>query len=130
MLKGAQLCGLTGQESEIRFDRISALDPAGPFFEYADGRVSVDKSDAEFVDVMHTNGGELLQSRFGMIRPCGHIDFYVNGGVFQPGCPNLLQITIGCLTNFEACKGGKTLINTKIQEPLDIKLIFFILRSK
>ena len=88
------------------FARISALDAAGPFFENADFRIRVDKSDADFVDVVHTNGGNLLQSRFGMVGACGHIDFYVNGGILQPGCPNLLQITIGCLSDLSACKGG------------------------
>lgn len=41
----------------------------------------LDASDANFVDVIHTNA--LLQ---GKIERCGHVDFYMNGGVMQPGC--------------------------------------------
>lgn len=41
----------------------------------------LDASDAHFVDVIHTNA--LLQ---GKIERCGHADFYMNGGVMQPGC--------------------------------------------
>lgn len=41
----------------------------------------LDSSDAEFVDVIHTNA--LLQ---GKIERCGHADFYMNGGIVQPGC--------------------------------------------
>lgn len=41
----------------------------------------LDASDADFVDVIHTNA--LLQ---GKIERCGHADFYMNGGVLQPGC--------------------------------------------
>ncbi len=40
----------------------------------------LDPSDADFVDVIHTNA--LLQ---GKIERCGHADFYMNGGVMQPG---------------------------------------------
>ncbi|OXU27375.1 hypothetical protein TSAR_013817 [Trichomalopsis sarcophagae] len=41
----------------------------------------LDASDAEFVDVFHTNA--FVQ---GKIEPSGHVDFYMNGGVNQPGC--------------------------------------------
>lgn len=40
-----------------------------------------DESDAEFVDVIHTNA--LVQ---GKMERCGHVDFYLNGGILQPGC--------------------------------------------
>ena len=33
------------------------------------------------------------------------MDFYVNGGEFQTGCPSLVQVIIDCIGNFEACKG-------------------------
>jgi Lipase len=49
--------------------------------------VQLDKSDADFVDVIHTCGGFL-----GFARPLGHVDFYPNGGSFvQPGCANVLS---------------------------------------
>lgn len=41
----------------------------------------LDKSDAQFVDVVHTNA--FFQ---GQIQESGHVDFYLNGGVIQPGC--------------------------------------------
>lgn len=41
----------------------------------------LDPSDANFVDVIHTNA--LIQ---GKLETCGHVDFYLNGGVMQPGC--------------------------------------------
>jgi len=104
---GAQMCGLAGSESEIRFERISALDPAGPFFENTDPIVCVDSSDAKFVDVIHTNGGTLLESKFGLRAPVGHMDFFVNGGEFQPGCPTLFQIILQCIGNINKCKGGE-----------------------
>lgn len=52
-----------------------------PLFITADADNKLDKSDAEFVDVFHTNA--LVQ---GKIEQCGHVDFYLNGGVYQPGC--------------------------------------------
>lgn len=57
------------------------LDPALPFFTSSDHRSKLDKSDARFVDVIHTNVGV-----FGKIEPSGHIDFYVNGGKTQIAC--------------------------------------------
>jgi len=41
----------------------------------------IDKSDANFVDIIHTNGNGL-----GLIKPLGHIDFYPNGGIAQLKC--------------------------------------------
>lgn len=52
-----------------------------PLFVTADADNKLDSSDAEFVDVFHTNA--LVQ---GKIEQCGHVDFYLNGGVYQPGC--------------------------------------------
>lgn len=61
---------------------ILALDPALPLFTSAVPLSDkLDPSDALFVDVIHTNA--LVQ---GQIERCGHADFYMNGGVYQPGC--------------------------------------------
>ncbi|XP_011332428.1 uncharacterized protein LOC105276481 isoform X2 [Ooceraea biroi] len=61
--------------------RITGLDPAMPLFVTVDKSEKLDASDAEFVDVLHTNA--FIQGQF---EASGHIDFYVNGGVNQPGC--------------------------------------------
>ena len=39
---------------------ISGLDPAGPLFEGYDPRVRLDKGDANYVDVIHSNGESLM----------------------------------------------------------------------
>ncbi|XP_057670438.1 lipase member H-A-like [Diorhabda carinulata] len=64
-----------------RVPRITGLDPALPGFTTWDLDSKLDKTDAEFVDVYHTNA--FFQ---GKVEESGHVDFYVNGGVFQPGC--------------------------------------------
>lgn len=52
-----------------------------PGFTTAGLNDKLDPSDAHFVDVIHTNA--FFQ---GQIQESGHVDFYVNGGVIQPGC--------------------------------------------
>ena len=37
--------------------RVSGLDAAGPLFEKTTKDVRIDKSDASFVDLIHSNGG-------------------------------------------------------------------------
>lgn len=59
----------------------AGLDPALPFFATLKDSWKLDKEDALFVDVIHTNVGI-----FGKIEPTGHIDFYVNDGTYQPSC--------------------------------------------
>ncbi|XP_026332521.1 pancreatic lipase-related protein 2-like [Hyposmocoma kahamanoa] len=73
---GKQVKRLTGRQ----IGRITALDPAGPCFGGSvDGRI--DRGDADYVEVIHTNGGAL-----GFKEPIGDRDFYPNGGRGQPGC--------------------------------------------
>jgi hypothetical protein len=64
----------------------AGLDPAGPLFTLNDTDARLDTTDGEFVDIIHTNGGTLLHDQQGFLPPIGHIDFYPNGGQFQPGC--------------------------------------------
>lgn len=61
----------------------TGLDPALPFFASGDINWKLDKTDAGFVDIIHTNAGI-----FGKIEPSGHVDYYVNGGQIQPACVN------------------------------------------
>lgn len=82
---GAHVAGFASNAVEEaaghKFRRITALDPALPFFATPLKDWKLDKTDADFVDVIHTNGGV-----FGKVENCGHVDFYVNGGLLQPQC--------------------------------------------
>ncbi|XP_063928485.1 pancreatic lipase-related protein 2-like isoform X1 [Zophobas morio] len=91
---GAHISGIAGAYVGGRVGRITGLDPAGPLFELLEERdesVSLDKSDALFVDVIHTDAEE-----FGITKPIGHADFYPNEGTSpQPGCNNILT-SVSC----------------------------------
>ena len=67
---GGQACGLSGKQliqEGFKYDRISGMDPAGPLFcedvpypfdyKYIDPRARIGPNDADFVDVIHTDGG-------------------------------------------------------------------------
>ncbi|KAK3909134.1 Pancreatic lipase-related protein 2 [Frankliniella fusca] len=66
---------------EYLLDRISGLDPALPFFTTSNKDRKLSADDAVFVDVLHTNA--YVQ---GQAARCGQVDFYLNGGMQQPGC--------------------------------------------
>ncbi|KAL4705247.1 hypothetical protein ACJJTC_010266 [Scirpophaga incertulas] len=66
--------------------RITGLDPAQPCFNTADRTERLDESDADFVDIIHTNGRLLTKMGLGVPHTIGHADFYPNGGMQQPGC--------------------------------------------
>lgn len=57
------------------------LDPAGPLFYGTDIYARMRATDAAFVEVIHTNAGEL-----GYNGNLGVADFWPNGGTKQPGC--------------------------------------------
>lgn len=82
---GAHVAGYAGERT-ARLGRISGLDPAGPFFQQTDPHVRLDPSDAEFVDVVHTDGSSFSELGMGAPQEMGHVDFYPNGGRNQPGC--------------------------------------------
>lgn len=75
---GAHVCGFIGKQMKLK--RITGLDPAGPVFKDAATSGRLDKSDADFVDVINTNGV------FGIYQSLGHKNFYPNGSPLQPGC--------------------------------------------
>lgn len=65
----------------------TGLDPAAPGFDFDDAAIRLDPSDAMFVDVIHSDVRDsALSKALGIKRPCGHVDFYPNGGKHQPGC--------------------------------------------
>jgi pancreatic triacylglycerol lipase len=68
----------------------SGLDPAGPLFESQAVEARLDATDAQFVDVIHSNGANLILGGLGSWQAMGHVDFYPNGGMEQKGCSNLL----------------------------------------
>lgn len=58
--------------------RITAFDPAQPGFEGCPGEVRLDKSDAHFVDVIHTSCRPTVPFLgFGLIAPVGNYTSFV-----------------------------------------------------
>lgn len=83
---GAQISGFVGKDFNGDLGRITGLDPAGPYFNTIDRALKLDRLDAQFVDIFHSNAGRGIQLRLGHLKPMGHIDYYVNGGQTQPHC--------------------------------------------
>lgn len=67
------------------------MDPAGPLYEGHPVAVRLDSTDAMFVDAIHTNAAPLHRGGAGLMDVSGHVDFYLNGGMRQPGCPNFIS---------------------------------------
>ena len=83
---GAQVCGFAGQGLD-KVGRITGLDPAGPSFDGLPKEARLDKTDADFVDVIHTDSKPFIPYfGLGTLQAVGHIDFYPNGGKDQPNC--------------------------------------------
>lgn len=85
---GAQMSSFISQFTYAtcreKIGRITAMDPAKPIYQKLPESQRLDRDDATFIDVIHTN-----QGLFGYVGDCGHVDFYVNCGSIQPGCPNI-----------------------------------------
>ncbi|KAB0804666.1 hypothetical protein PPYR_01636 [Photinus pyralis] len=101
---GGQMSGFIGQFSKLvckqTIGQITALDPAGPLYHNAPINRRLDETDANFVSVMHTNGGIL-----GYVSKCGHVDFFVNCGTLQPGCV-IPKIDLNYLVNINLLSVG------------------------
>ena len=81
---GTHLAGVAGSSvTSGKIPRITGLDPS--HYPTNDTRITLDISDADFVDIVHTNGGTGDDDR-AIFDPMGHVDFYANGGNHQPGC--------------------------------------------
>ncbi|XP_065058889.1 inactive pancreatic lipase-related protein 1-like isoform X2 [Rhopilema esculentum] len=86
---GAHVAGYAGTRVKTdgyKLGRITGLDPGDlPYgtriYEGAHPFVRLDRTDADFVDVIHTDIKGL-----GIDAPIGHLDFFPNGGATQPGC--------------------------------------------
>ncbi|VVC96295.1 unnamed protein product [Leptidea sinapis] len=98
---GAHTAGYAGER--IRdLGRITGLDPAEPYFQGMPTNVRLDPTDAQLVDVIHTDGKSIFLLGYGMSQPVGHLDFYPNNGKEQPGC----DITEGPLVPLTLVKKG------------------------
>ncbi|XP_075071688.1 pancreatic lipase-related protein 2-like [Mixophyes fleayi] len=82
---GAHIAGEAGKRQR-GIKRITGLDPARPRFQNTPDEVSLDPSDADYVDVIHTDTNQFFGA--GIAKPIGHFDFYPNGGRHMAGCPN------------------------------------------
>ncbi|XP_012259852.2 pancreatic triacylglycerol lipase [Athalia rosae] len=78
---GAHVSGLAARGASGTIQAVVALDPARPNFDHVGDDKRVSKSDAAYVEVIHTNAGLL-----GLKEKLGHSDFFPNGGKAQPGC--------------------------------------------
>ncbi|GBN46378.1 Pancreatic lipase-related protein 2 [Araneus ventricosus] len=98
---GAHTSGYAGERIP-GLGRITGLDPAGPYFQDADREVRLDRTDALFVDVIHTDGAENILGGLGISDPIGHVDFYPNGGRRQLGCvySSTGDTAVGAAINF------------------------------
>ena len=89
---GGQVAGAIGYYTHGQLGRITGLDPSGPLFHVVPASERLDKSDAQFVDIIHSAGrwvgNDDLQ---------GHIDFFPNSGQSpQPGCYKRESVDLTC----------------------------------
>ncbi|XP_035708318.1 putative endothelial lipase [Folsomia candida] len=96
---GAHLVGRVGAEVQLlmggrQLARLTGLDPAGPLYYPSHPDWNLDKSDAYFVDIYHSNAGLYGEKTLG-----GHVDFIINNGHSQPGC-NLISNLLFCSHGF------------------------------
>uniref|UniRef100_A0A0P6G748 Pancreatic triacylglycerol lipase n=1 Tax=Daphnia magna TaxID=35525 RepID=A0A0P6G748_9CRUS len=97
---GAHVAGNAGATVAGTLPRITGLDPAYPGFSVENPGERLDTTDARFVDVMHTNSAKIVGGGLSFPVPIGHVDFWPNGGVSQPGCfatgTDILDLATGC----------------------------------
>lgn len=75
---GAHICGfichnLKRIQDKWIIRRVTGLDPAQPCFTTDDPAMKLDRTDAEYVDVIHTNGRLLSRLGLGLPTPIGQV---------------------------------------------------------
>nr|AFI64311.1 neutral lipase [Helicoverpa armigera] len=78
---GAHQAGIVGRSLNGQASYITAMDPADRWI----ASQALRPSDSQYTEVIHTNIGNI-----GVEAPCGHVDFYSNGGIGMPGCSTAL----------------------------------------
>ena len=81
---GAHVAGFAGKYLNGSLGGIIGLDPARLWFNDNLPGDRLDKGDAKYVQVVHTDSQGIHP--FGIDKPIGHADFYFNYGHHQPGC--------------------------------------------
>lgn len=118
---GSHVAGYAGERIK-GLGRITGLDPAEPYFQGYGPGVILDPTDANFVDVIHSDAtpfwdvGSAITNPdkgLGMSDPVGHIDFYPNNGERQPGCKKSLvkQIIGGILDISSIITGDQSIFD-------------------
>ncbi|XP_014614491.1 PREDICTED: endothelial lipase-like [Polistes canadensis] len=103
---GAHVVGLAAYYAKNTVNSVIGLDPALPGFTSANPGSRISQSDADYVEIIHTNGGLL-----GYLRPIGDADFFPNGGMRQAGC--IIDV-IGACSHSRAFEFFAESINSKI----------------
>jgi pancreatic triacylglycerol lipase len=83
---GSHLCGYAGyyiqRDFKLKLGRITGLDPAEPFFSDVGPLVRLDRTDAHYVDIIHTDAAPFVAAAgLGLYDATAHVDFYPNGGL-------------------------------------------------
>ncbi|XP_035216470.1 pancreatic lipase-related protein 2-like [Stegodyphus dumicola] len=112
---GAHVAGYAGQILG-NLGRITGCDPAEPYFQNMPASVRLDPTDADFVDVIHSDSTDIMFYGFGMSHKVGHVDFYPNNGRNQPGCETekFISIVLSGIT-----EGARRFVSCNHQRSLD-----------
>ncbi|XP_050435762.1 pancreatic triacylglycerol lipase-like isoform X2 [Adelges cooleyi] len=111
---GAHVAGFAGKalkQNGITIGRITGLDPASPLFRQmlSSSLSSLGPDDADFVDVVHTDGARVWSEGFGLFHPIGDVDYFPNGGLDQPGCEQVRGSVI--VSRFESSMNSSVVCN-------------------
>ncbi|KAI9557471.1 hypothetical protein GHT06_017299 [Daphnia sinensis] len=118
---GAHIAGKAGDRASKHVPRITGLDPAYPGFSIDNTDARLDVTDALFVDIIHTNSASLLDGGLSFPTSIGHVDFWPNGGIVQPGCSAVCSHSRALLYFIESINGKTPFISTKCWSHADWK---------